>query len=99
MDLTVRIPDEMAARLAAEGVDLDCRALEAFARAEYEAGRLTRFKLRQLLGIPTRFELDGFLKERDVFEPYTLEDVQLEVEWFSLDFVRGNQRHLVEAID
>src|SRR5271166_4762171 len=41
---------------------------------------------------------EGLLKGRVVVEPYTLEDVQLEVEWFSLDFVRGNQRHPVEAI-
>ena len=80
MNLTVRIPDELAERLSAEGGDLERRALEAFALVEYQAGRLTRFELRELLGIPTRFELDGFLKERGVFEPYTLEDVQREVE-------------------
>ncbi len=80
MNLTLRIPDELATRLAAEGGDLERRVLEGFALAEYQAGRLTRFELRQLLGIATRFELDGFLKERGVFEPYTLEDVQREVE-------------------
>jgi len=80
MDITVHIPDEMAEHLAAEGGDLERRALEAFALAEYQAGRLTRFELRQLLGIPTRFELDGFLKERGVFEPCTLEDIQRDVE-------------------
>lgn len=80
MNVTVRVPDELAARLAAEGGDLERRALEAFAVAEYQAGRLTRFELRELLGIPTRFELDAFLKQRSVFEQYTLEDVQREVE-------------------
>lgn len=80
MNVTVRIPDELAARLAAEGGDLERRVLEGLALAEYQAGRLTRFELRQLLGIPTRFELDAFLKERGVFEPYTLQDVQRDVE-------------------
>jgi len=80
MNLTVHIPDELAERLSAEGGDLERRALEAFALVEYQAGRVTRFELRALLGIPTRFELDAFLKERGVFEPYTLEDVQREVE-------------------
>ena len=81
MNVIVRIPDELAERLAAEGGgDLERRALEAFALSEYQAGRLTRFELRQLLGIPTRYELDGFLKERGVFDPVTLEDVQHDVE-------------------
>ena len=40
MNVTVRIPDELAERLAAEGGDLERRALEAFAVAEYHAGRL-----------------------------------------------------------
>ena len=80
MNVTVRIPDALAARLAAEGGDLERRALESFAVAEYQAGRLNRFELRQLLDIPTRFELDAFLKERGVFEPFTPEDVQRDVE-------------------
>jgi hypothetical protein len=80
MNITVRIPDELAVRLAEEGGDLERRALEGFALAEYQAGRLTRFELRELLGIPTRFELDAFLKKRGVFEPCTIEDVQRDVE-------------------
>jgi hypothetical protein len=78
MNVTVRIPDELAARLAAEGGDLERRALEGFAVAEYQAGRLTAFELRQLLDIPTSYELDGFLKARGVFEDYTLEDLERE---------------------
>ena len=34
MNITVRIPDELAARLAAEGGDLERRALEGFAVVE-----------------------------------------------------------------
>lgn len=78
MNVTVHIPDELAARLAAEGGDLERRALEGFALAEYQAGRLTGSELRQLLGISTRYELDGFLKARGVFEEYTLQDLEQE---------------------
>ena len=41
MDLTLRIPDDLAARLGASG-DLTRRALEALALEEYRAGRLAR---------------------------------------------------------
>jgi hypothetical protein len=78
MNVTLSIPDELAQRLAAEGGDLERRVLEGFALAEYRAGRLTAFELRQLLDIPTRYELDGFLKAHGVFEEYTLEDLEYE---------------------
>jgi hypothetical protein len=78
MNVTLSIPDELAQRLAAEGGALERRALEGFALAEYRVGRLTALELRQLLDIPTRYELDGFLKARGVFEEYTLEDLEQE---------------------
>jgi hypothetical protein len=79
MNVTVRIPDELAARLAASGADLERRALEAFALAAYQAGDLTHFELRELLGFETRYELDDFLKARGIDEPVTPEDVRRDL--------------------
>lgn len=79
MNITVPIPDALAARLGSEA-DLSRRALEALALAEYQAGRLTEFELRQLLGIESRYELDGFLKARGIFHDYTLADLAREQE-------------------
>ena len=42
MNVTVRIPDDLAARLAAEGRDLERTVLEAVVADAYRAGRLTR---------------------------------------------------------
>lgn len=78
MNLTVYLPDDLAARLAVEGGDLSQRALEALASEEYRAGRLTKADLKRLLGLETRAELDGFLKQHGVFEPYTLADLERE---------------------
>ena len=74
MNVIVHIPDELAARLAADGGDLERRALEGFALAEYQAGRLSRPELRRLLGFGTRHELDGFLKAHGVNEGMTPEE-------------------------
>jgi hypothetical protein len=82
MNVTLPIPDDLAARLGTSD-DLARRALEAFALEEYRAGRLTRPELRRLLGLPTRYDLDGFLKARGIFEDYTLADLERERE--SLD--------------
>ncbi|HTW72149.1 MAG TPA: UPF0175 family protein [Acetobacteraceae bacterium] len=79
MNVTVRIPDDLAERLAAEGGDLERRALEAFALAEYQAGRLFESDLCQLLDM-SRYDLDGFLKERGIFHDYTMADLQRDQE-------------------
>ena len=78
MNLTIRIPDDFARRLAAGGGDIARKALEALALEEYRAGRLSVPELRRLLGFEIRAELDGFLKEHGVFEAYTLSDLEQE---------------------
>ena len=76
----VHIPAALAERLGGSGPGLDRRALEALAVAAYQAGELTRFELRETLGIETRHELDGFLKARGVYEPVTPEDIRRDLE-------------------
>ena len=46
----------------------------------YRAHRLTVAQLGRVLGIPSRYELDAFLKERGVSLEYTLEDFRREGE-------------------
>jgi hypothetical protein len=77
MNVTVHIPDDLAARLGEAG-DVSRRALEAFGLEEYRAGRLTGAELCRLLGFSIRAELDGFLKAHEVYEDYTLEDLEQE---------------------
>jgi hypothetical protein len=78
MEVTVHIPDEIAARLSAGGGDLSRCALEAFALEEYKCGQLSKPELRRLLGFATRYELDGFLKAHDVYETYSIEHFEHE---------------------
>src|ERR1700751_4081396 len=77
MDVVLRISDDVAEKLGT-GADLEQRALEALALESYRTGRLTKAEIRRLLGIGSRYELDGFLKNQGVCEPYTLEDVERE---------------------
>ena len=82
MDLTVHIPDELAAHLGGEAVhdQLQRRALEAFALEEYKADRISKVQLRKMLGLE-RIELDGFLKAHDVYHDlFTLEEINQQVE-------------------
>ena len=79
MNLVLHIPDDFAEQLSAGG-DVERQALEALALESYRASRLTKAELRRLLGIESRYALDGFLKAHDIYEPITLEDVKREVE-------------------
>jgi hypothetical protein len=75
----VHIPMVLADRLGGPGPGLDRRVVEALALSAYQDGDLSRFELREILGIETRDELDGYLKARGVYEPVTLEDVGRDI--------------------
>ena len=75
MNLTVQFPDDLARRLGSAG-ELERRALEALALEEFKLGHLTGAELRRVLGFGTRAQLDEFLKARDVYEEYTLDDLE-----------------------
>jgi hypothetical protein len=70
MELAVQIPDDLGSRMSASGGDLSRRAL---ALEEFRSGHITKPELRRLLGVETRYQLDGFLKAHESYEDYTLQ--------------------------
>jgi predicted HTH domain antitoxin len=80
MEITVVIPDELARQIIPEGRDPSRHALEDMAVEAYREHRLTGWQLRSLLGIPSRYDLDAFLKKRGVWLEYTVEDFRREGE-------------------
>ena len=72
------LPDEIAQRLAEQGQDLSRLALEALAIDAYRMNRITGHQLCQLLDIPSRHDLDGFLKRHGVPLEYSIEDFERE---------------------
>jgi predicted HTH domain antitoxin len=80
MEITLTIPDELARHIIPEGLDPARQALEGIAVEAYRVHRLTGSQLRRLLGIPSRDELDAFLKKRGVWLEYTVDDFRREGE-------------------
>jgi predicted HTH domain antitoxin len=80
MQLTLDLPDELSAALAASGPDLPRAALEAIALEAYRERKLTTSQLRRLLGFESRYELDGFLKQHEVWLEYGWEDLEQDRE-------------------
>jgi hypothetical protein len=75
----VKLPDELARQVIPVGSGPARIAVEDMAVEAYRAGRLTEHQLATLLGMD-RYELDGFLKKREVWLDYTEGDLRREVE-------------------
>ncbi len=72
MQLTVQLPDHLAQHENAAR-----EVLEAFAIEGYRTGTLSADEARQLLGFETGYELDGFLKQHQVWEhTYSVDDLE-----------------------
>jgi predicted HTH domain antitoxin len=78
MQFTVDVPDEIAQQLFPAGRDPARTALEDMAVEAYRARRLTEYQLATLLGME-RYELDGFLKQREVWLDLTNEELGREI--------------------
>jgi predicted HTH domain antitoxin len=74
MRITVELPDDIA-----QHADPGRQALEALAIEGYRSGKLTHYQASQLLGM-TRFEFDGFLKARGIYDhAYSMEDLEQDL--------------------
>jgi hypothetical protein len=76
MQVTVNIPDDLAQQLIPAGQDPARAVLEDALVQAYRENRISRHQLQQALGIETRYELDGFLKARQVWIEYSLEEME-----------------------
>jgi predicted HTH domain antitoxin len=65
MEVTLRIPDDVAKRLSAAGGDVSRRALEALALEGYREQILTLFQVSEMLGL-SRVETEDFLCQHHV---------------------------------
>ena len=77
MEITVKLPDDLA-----QHPDAGREALEALVIEGYRSGALSHYQASQVLGI-SRFEFDGFLKERNIFE-HAYGNDDLEHDWETL---------------
>ncbi|MGH9897334.1 MAG: UPF0175 family protein [Pyrinomonadaceae bacterium] len=73
MEVTINIPDDIAAQL---GADAGRKALERLAVEEYRASNLTHAQVGRLLGFATPLQVDEFLKQEGIELEYTPEDLQ-----------------------
>lgn len=80
MQVTLDIPDELAAQMVSGGENLSRAALEALAVEGYRTERLSESQIRQLLEFETRMEVHAFLKAHGAWLHYSVADLERDRE-------------------
>jgi hypothetical protein len=80
MQVHLEIPEDLVRQLGADPSGVTHAALEAVALEGVRSGKFTVSQARRLLGIASRYEMDGFLKAHGVFLDLTLDDVRKDSE-------------------
>jgi hypothetical protein len=76
----MEIPEDLGRPIAADASQLPRAALEALALEAIRTGTSTVSQGRRMLGISSRYEMDGFLKAHGVLPDLTLDDVRRDSE-------------------
>jgi hypothetical protein len=80
MRVHLDVPDEVVRQFAAEPGGINRVAIEALAVEGVRSGKLTMHQAGQMLGIRSRYEMDGFLKTHGVPLPITLQEIVADSE-------------------
>jgi predicted HTH domain antitoxin len=82
MKVLLQVPDDIVERLQVRSEDLPRHALESLAAESYRAGLLTSAEVQRMLGFETRWQTDEFLKRREAYLHYSVEDLDRDIATF-----------------
>ena len=80
MEVQLQIPDDVARIIQGEQPDLSRAAVEALALEGYRSMRLSEAQVRRLLGFKTRMQVHAFLKARNVYLNYSIQELEHDLE-------------------
>lgn len=80
MQVTLELPEDLIYSFGGSSVILSRAALEALVLEGLRTGKFTVVQSRRLLGISSRYEMDGFLKAKGIFLNLSAEDVKRDAE-------------------
>jgi predicted HTH domain antitoxin len=78
MQIEIALPDEVARDLTAKWGNLERQILEMVILQAYRDGVISAGKVRQLLGMATRLEVDAFLQEKGALLHYDLAELEAD---------------------
>lgn len=80
MEVLLQLPDDIVEILQTRSEDLSRQALESLAVESYRSGTLTSAEVQRMLGFETRWQTDEFLKSREAYLHYSIEDFEEDLE-------------------
>ncbi len=82
MQVTIELPDDFSTQVQPLLSDLSRKVLEVLVVEAYEKELITRYQVGQFLGFSSRFEVDNFLKNANVYQHYDETDLEADRETF-----------------
>ena len=79
MQIQIALPDDVAHSLEVKWGSLERKLLEMLVIAAYQEGTISTGKVRELLGMSTRLEVDALLKEKSVYLHYDQADFEQDI--------------------
>ena len=76
MQIVLEVPEDLARCFSSDVAGLSRVALEGLALEGIRSGTISKAQGRRLLGISSRYEMDGFLKRHGLEMELTIEDVR-----------------------
>ena len=76
MQVTLQVQEDLAQLIGENPAGLTKAALEGLALEGLRSGKISVAQARRLLGIGSRYEMDGFLKSHEMFLRFSVEDVE-----------------------
>ena len=80
MNVVIELPEDISRALESEWGDVPRRTLEAVAAEGYRSGVLTESQVRRMLGLESRVEAHGFLKNAGVHLDYHESDLAQDID-------------------
>ena len=80
MQVTLEVPEDLALLLGEDFAGVSRAALEALALEGLRREEITVAQARRMLGIASRYEMDGFVKVYGKLLPLRVEDIERDAE-------------------
>lgn len=80
MDVCIEVPEYIVQRMQTRWSDLSRVMLEALAIEAFRAGVITEAEVQRMLNLPSRWSVDGFLKDAQAFIDYTESELQEDID-------------------
>ena len=79
MDVCINVPDDVVQQMQTRWSDLSRGMLEVLAVEAYRAGVITETEVQRMLNLPSRWEVDRFLKDAQAYIDYTDADLEQDI--------------------